>query len=177
MAGTKIGIPKFMGQETDVIDKARDWFTGLQTYFTEKGYGAGEWERRCGLIRWLLVSDSIPHGQVSTSLLSWFKGIMEDDRPGGRVFTSFLDFRDKFKKRWITVCNIFRRLTQNQKETILEYAERIMREDGRLRRLVMTMMTVDDADRTGWRQAFEWLNIIVGIQVAQHLCSHRGSTG
>ncbi len=36
MAGTKIGIPKFTGQETDVSDKARYWFTGLQTYFTEK---------------------------------------------------------------------------------------------------------------------------------------------
>ncbi len=63
MAGTKIGIPKFMGQETDVSDKARDWFTGLQTYFTGKAIGNGEWERRCRLIRWLLVSDSIPDGR------------------------------------------------------------------------------------------------------------------
>ncbi len=55
MAGTKIGIPKFTGQETDVSDKARDWLTCLQTYFTEKAIAAGEWERRCGLIsdgRW-----------------------------------------------------------------------------------------------------------------------------
>ncbi len=36
-----------------------------------------------------------------------------------------------------------------------------MREDGRLMRLGMSMMQVDDANRTGWRQAFEWLNIIV----------------
>ncbi len=167
MAGTKIGIPKFNGQETDVSDKARDWLTGLQTYFTEKSIGAGEWERRCGLIRWSLVSDSIPDLQDSTSVSSWFKGIMEDDGPGGRVFTSFVDFRDKFENRWITgtsleeASNIFRRLTQNQKETIPEYAERIMREDGRLMRLGMTMMTVDAADRQGWRQAFKWLNIIV----------------
>ncbi len=165
MASTKIGIPKFTGQETDVSDK--DWFTGLQTYFTEKSIGAGEWERRCGLIRWSLVSDSIPDGQDSTSASSWFKGIMEDDGPGGRVFTSFADFRDKFEKRWITgtplqeASNIFRRLTQNQKETIREYAGRIMREDGRLMRLGMSMMTVEAADRQGWRQAFEWLNIIV----------------
>ena len=87
MAGTKIRIPKFTGQETDVSDKARDWLTGLQTYFTEKSIAAGEWERRCGLIRCSLVSDSIPDGQDSTSASSWFKGIMEDDRPGGRVFT------------------------------------------------------------------------------------------
>ncbi len=158
MAGTKIGIPKFTGQETDVSDKARDWFTGLQTYFTEKAIGAGEWERRCGLIRWSLVSDSIPDGQDSTSASSsWFKGIMEDDGPGGRVFTSFADFHDKFEKRWITgtpleeASNIFRRLTQNQKETIREYAERIMREDGRLMRLGMSMMTVEAADIQGWR--------------------------
>ncbi len=117
MTGTKIGIPKFTGQETDVSDKARDWFTGLQTYFTEKNIANGEWERRCGLIRWSLMSDSIPDGQDSTSASSWFKGIMEDDGPGGRVFTSFTDFRDKFEKRWITgtlleeVSNIFRRLT------------------------------------------------------------------
>ncbi len=71
--------------------------------FTEKSIGVGEWERRCGLIRWSLVSDSIPDGQDSTSASSWFKEIMEDDdRPGGRVFTSFVDFRDKFEKRWIT---------------------------------------------------------------------------
>ncbi len=70
MAGTKIGIPKFTGQETDISDKARDWFTGLQTYFTEKRIGNGEWERRCGLIRWSMVSDSIPNGQDSTSVLS-----------------------------------------------------------------------------------------------------------
>ena len=159
-AGTKIGIPKFTGQETDVSDKARDWFTGLQTYFTEKSIGNGEWERRCGLIRWPLVSDLIPDGQDSTSASSWFKGIMEDDGPGGKVITSFLDFRNKYEKRWITgtpmeeASNIFRRLTQNQKETIREYAERIMREDGRLMRLGMSMMTVDAADRQGWRQAF-----------------------
>ena len=167
MAGTKIRIPKFTGQGTDVSDKARDWFTGLQTYFTEKSIGNGEWERRCALIPWLLVSDSIPDRQDSTSVLSWFKGIMEDNGPGERVFTSFADFRNKFEKRWITgtpleeASNIFRRLTQNQKETIREYAERIMREDGRLMRLGMSMMTVADADRTGGRQAFEWLNIIV----------------
>ena len=167
MAGTKIGIPKFTGQETDVSDKARDWLTGLQTYFTEKSIGAAEWERRCGLIRWSLVSDSIPDGQDSTSASSWFKGIMEDDVPGGRVFTSFVDFRGKFEKRWITgtpleeASNIIRCLTQNQKETIHEYAERIMREDGRLMRLGMSMMTVEAADSQGWRQAFEWLNIIV----------------
>ncbi len=83
------------------------------------------------------------------------------------LFTSFADFRDKFEKRWITgtpleePSNIFRRLTQNQKETIREYAERIMLEDGRVMRLGMSMMTVDAADRPGWRQAFEWLNIIV----------------
>ena len=70
MAGTKIGISKFTGQETDVSDKARDWFTGLQTYFTKKSIGAGEWERRCGLIRWSLVSDSIPDGQDLTSTSS-----------------------------------------------------------------------------------------------------------
>ena len=92
---------------------------------------------------------------------------MEDDGPGGRVFTSFADFRVKFEKRWITgtpleeASSLFWRLTQNQKETIREYAERIVREDGRLMRLGMSMMTVNDADRTGWRQAFEWLNIIV----------------
>ncbi len=79
MVGTKIGIPKFTGQETTVSDKARDLFTGLQTYFTEKSIGYGDWERRCGLIRWSLVSDSIPDGQDSTSASSWFKGIMEDD--------------------------------------------------------------------------------------------------
>ncbi len=50
MAETKIGIPKFTGQETDVSDKARDWLTGLQTYFTKKSIGTGKWERRCGLI-------------------------------------------------------------------------------------------------------------------------------
>ncbi len=89
---------------------------------------------------------------------------MEDDGPGGRVFTSFADFRDKFEKRWITgtpleeASNIFRRLSQNQKETIREYTERIMRQDGRLMRLGMS---IADADRTGWRQAFELLNIIV----------------
>ena len=166
MAGTKVGIPKFTGQETDVSDKARDWFTGLQTYFTKKSIGNGDWERRCGRIRWSLVSDLIPDGQDSTSPSSWFKGIMEDDGPGGRVFTSF-DFKEKFEKRWITgtqleeASNIFRRLTQNQKETIHEYAERIMFEDVRLMRLGMLMMQVDDANRTGWRQAFEWLNIIV----------------
>ena len=167
MAGTKIGIPKFTGQESDVSDKARDWLTGLQTYFTEKSIAVGEWERRCGLIRWSLVSDSIPDGQDSTSASSWLKGIMEDDGPGGRVFTSFVDFHDKFEKRWITkkmleeASNIFRRLTQNQKETIREYAERIMREAGRLMRLGMAMMTVEADDRQGWRQAFERLNIIV----------------
>ncbi len=36
-----------------------------------------------------------------------------------------------------------------------------MREDGHLMRLGMSMMTVDAADRQGWQQAFEWLNIIV----------------
>ncbi len=36
MAGTKIGIPKFMGQETDVSDKASDWLTGLQTYILHR---------------------------------------------------------------------------------------------------------------------------------------------
>ncbi len=98
---------------------------------------------------------------------SWFKGIMEDDGPGGCVFMSFNDFKDKFEKRWITgtpleeASNIFRRLTQNQKETIWEYAKRIMREDGRLMRLGMLMMQVDNINRTGWRQAFEWLNFIV----------------
>ena len=98
----------------------------------------------------------IPDGQDSTSASSWFKGIIEDDGPGSRVFTSFPDFRDKFEKRWITgtsleeASNIFRRLAQNQKETIREYAERIMREDGRLMRLRMLMMTVDAADRQGW---------------------------
>ncbi len=105
----------------------------------------------------------------SASASSWFKGIMEDDGPGGQVFTSFNNFRDKFEERWITwtpleeASNIFRRLTQNQKETIREYvyAERIMREGGRLMRLGMSMMTVEAADRAGWRQAFEWLNIIV----------------
>ncbi len=113
------------------------------------------------------MSDSIPDGQDSISAPSWFKGIMEDDGPGGRVFTSFNDFKEKFEKRWITgtpleeASNIFRRLTQNQRETIREYTERIMREDGRLMRLGMSMMQVDDANRTGWRQAFEWLNIIV----------------
>ena len=163
----KIGIPKFTGQETGVSNKARDWFTGLQTYLTDKSIGAGEWERRCGLTRWSLVSDSILDDKDSTSASSWFKGIMEDDGPGGRVFTSFVDLKDKFEKRWITrtpleeASNIFRRFLQNQKETIREYAERIMCEDGRLMRLGMTMMTVDDADRTGWRQALEWLNIIV----------------
>ncbi len=30
MAGTKIGIPKFTGQETDVSDKAKDCLTGLR---------------------------------------------------------------------------------------------------------------------------------------------------
>ncbi len=29
MAGTKIGILKFTGQETDVSNKAKDWLTGL----------------------------------------------------------------------------------------------------------------------------------------------------
>ncbi len=86
------------------------------------------------------------------------------------MFTSFADFRDKFEKLWITgtpldeACNIFRRLTQNQRQTILEYAERITGEDGRLMRLRMLMMTFDAADRAGWRQAFEWLNIIVLIR-------------
>ena len=37
MSGIKIRIPKFTGQETDVSDKARDWFTGLQTCFTKNG--------------------------------------------------------------------------------------------------------------------------------------------
>ncbi len=46
--------------------------------------------------------DSIPDGQDSTSASSWFKGIMEDDGPGSRVFTSFNNFMEKFKKRWIT---------------------------------------------------------------------------
>ncbi len=59
MSGTKIGNPKFTGKETDVRDKGRDWFIGLQTYFTKKAIGNGEWERSCGLIRWSLVSDSI----------------------------------------------------------------------------------------------------------------------
>ncbi len=113
------------------------------------------------------MSDSIPDGQDSTSASSWFKGIMEDNGPSGKVFTSFPDIRDKFEKRWITgtpleeASNIFRRLTQNQKETIREYAEQIMREDSLLIRLGMSMMTVDAADRQGWWQAFEWLNIIV----------------
>ncbi len=55
---------------------------------------------------------------------------MEDVGPGGRVFTSFVDFRDK---RWKPgtpleeASNIFRRLTQNQKETNGEYEEQIMR--------------------------------------------------
>ena len=31
IAATKIGIPKFTGQETDVSDKAKDWSTGLET--------------------------------------------------------------------------------------------------------------------------------------------------
>ncbi len=85
---------------------------------------------------------------------------MEADGPSSRVFTSFPDFGDKFEKRWITgtpleeASNIFQRLTQNQKETIREYAERIMHEDGRLMTLGMSMMTVDAADRQGWRQAF-----------------------
>ncbi len=48
------------------------------------------------------MSDSIPDGQDSTSASSWFKGIMEDNGPGGKVFTSFPDIRDKFEKRWIT---------------------------------------------------------------------------
>ncbi len=52
MAGTKINIPKFTEQETDVSDKAKDWFTVLQAHITEKGIGTGECERRCGLIRW-----------------------------------------------------------------------------------------------------------------------------
>ncbi len=51
----------------DVSDKARDWLTELQTYFTEKSIGAGEFKRRCGLIRWSLVSDSIPNEQDLTS--------------------------------------------------------------------------------------------------------------
>ncbi len=86
---------------------------------------------------------------------------MEDDGPGERVFMSFNDFRDKFEKRWITgmpleeASNIFRRLTQKQKETIWEYAKRIMGEDGRVMRLGMSMMTVYADDRAGWRQAFE----------------------
>ncbi len=98
---------------------------------------------------------------------SWFKGIMKHDGPGGRVFTSFVDFKDKFGKHWITgrsleeASNIFCWLTQNQKKNIREYAERIMREDGRLMRLGMAMMTVDEAECTGWRQAFKRLNIIV----------------
>ncbi len=42
MSGTKIGIPKFTGQETDVSDKARDWLMGLQTYFTAPVNGRGD---------------------------------------------------------------------------------------------------------------------------------------
>lgn len=86
---------------------------------------------------------------------------MKDDGPGGRVFTSFTNFRDKFKKCWITgmpleeASNIFLRLNQNQKETIREYVKRILREDRRLMRLSMTLMTVDPADQTGWRRAFK----------------------
>ncbi len=69
MAGTKIGIPKFTGQETDVSDKANDWLTGLETYFTEKGVADADndWARRCGLIRWSLVFDSTPESKDSTS--------------------------------------------------------------------------------------------------------------
>ncbi len=161
MAGTKIGIPKFTGQETDVSDKARDWLTGLETYFTEKGVaeGAQGWTRRCGLIRWSLVSDSIPEGKDYSSASSWFKANMEDDDLGGRAFVS--------DTRWITgtpleeVSNIFRCLNQSQKETIREYSERIMRDNGRLMRLGATIMQIPDAHETRWRQAFEWLNIIV----------------
>ncbi len=104
MTGTKIGIPKFTGQETDVSNKAKDWLTGLQTYFIEKGIGdrVADWNRRCGLIRWSLVSDSVPEGQSSTSASSWFKGIMEDDGPGGQDFTSFGDFQYTFEKHSIT---------------------------------------------------------------------------
>ncbi len=38
-----------------------------------------------------------------------------------------------------------------------------MREDGRLLRLGMSLMTVEAADREAWSQAFKWLNIIVLI--------------
>ncbi len=92
MAGTKIGIPKFTEQETDISDKAKDWFTGFQTYFTEKGVAAGDWERTCGLIQWSLESESILDRQDPTSASYWFKRIMENYGPGGRVFTSFSDF-------------------------------------------------------------------------------------
>ncbi len=90
---------------------------------------------------------------------------MEDD--GGRTFTNYADFKAKFEKRWILgtpleeASNIFRRLTQNQKESIREYSERIMREDGRLSRLGMQVLACPDADKNGWRLAFEWVNIIV----------------
>ncbi len=163
MAGTKIGIPKYTGQESDVSDVAKDWLTGLETYFEENTIPEDCWVRR--LIRWSLKSDSIPEGQSSTSASSWFKGIMEDD--GGRTFTDFTDFRTKFEKRWITgtpleeASNIFRRLSQNQKETIREYSERIMREDGKLSRLGLEVMACPAANRAGWRLTFEWLNIIV----------------
>ncbi len=122
----------------------------------EKGIGAADWQRRCGLIDWSLETDSVPAGDESTSSASWFKGIMEDDGPGSKAFTSYAVFQDKFQKCWITgtpleeASNIFHRLNQNQKETIQEYAERILREDGRLMRLGMAIMTVDDVDRAGW---------------------------
>ncbi len=100
------------------------------------------------------MSDLIPDGQDSTSASSWFKEIMEDDGTRGSVFTSIADFRNKFEKRWSTgtpleeASNIFRSFRQNQKETISEYAERILRKDGHLMRLGMSLMTVNDTDRT-----------------------------
>ncbi len=36
-----------------------------------------------------------------------------------------------------------------------------MRENSRLMRLGMSIMEVDFDDKAGWRQSFEWLNIIV----------------
>ncbi len=84
------------------------------------------------------MSDSIPDRKDLTNALSWFKGIMEDEGTSGRLFTSFNGFRDKFEESWTTgmpleeASNIFRRLSQKQKETIQEYAERIMREDRHL---------------------------------------------
>ncbi len=44
MAATKVGIPKFTGQETDKSNKAKDWIRGLPTHFMEKGIGAADWQ-------------------------------------------------------------------------------------------------------------------------------------